>query len=60
MNVDSTVYDLAADFVEDTLLEAHVQVSEEQRRAYIRRGAEAMQQAIEEECSVIAAELREA
>jgi hypothetical protein len=60
MSVDPHVYDLAAGFVDDILEDATVTVTAEQRRAYVQRGAEAMQRAIEDTCSVIEAELLEA
>jgi hypothetical protein len=55
--VDPKVYDLAELFVDDTLAEATRAVSNVQRLTYIHRAAEAMQRAIEGECSVIEADL---
>lgn len=60
MLVDPKVHALAAAFVEDLLEDWPGPVTVDQRRAYIQRGAEAMQRAIEDECSVIEAELLEA
>lgn len=60
MHVDPQVHSLAEQFVEDTIETANVEVTEEQRRAYVQRGAEAMQRAIEEECGVIESELDDA
>jgi hypothetical protein len=60
MTVDPQVHELATQFVEDTIETANVEVTEEQRRAFHQRGAEAMQTAIEEECSAIEAELDDA
>jgi hypothetical protein len=58
--VDPNVYDLAERFVDDALAEAPRAVSDVQRLTYIHRVAEALQRAIEGECSVIEAELLEA
>jgi hypothetical protein len=57
--VDPKVYDLAELFVDDTLAEAPTPrtVSALQRLTYIHRAAEAMQRAIEGECSDIEADL---
>jgi hypothetical protein len=57
--VDPNVYDLAADFVEDIVADADVHVTEAQRLEYVQRAAEAIQRAVEDECSAIEAELLE-
>lgn len=60
MTVDPNVFELAASFADDVLGDAGVTVTPEQRATYRWRVADAMQRAVEDACSAIAAELLEA
>lgn len=55
--VDPKVYELAASFVYDTLQEINRPLVASKRQRLIQRAAEAMQQAIEDECTAIREEL---
>lgn len=57
MTVDPRVYEIAEEFVNETIRVLHRPVLPSQRQPWIQRAAEAMQQAIEDECQDIEREL---
>jgi hypothetical protein len=58
MSVDSKVFALACDFVDDTINDIDREMPASDRRKFYERAAEAMQRAIEDECLDIENELK--